>query len=158
MLAESRRGDRREGSRDGGKGEAVWRRQDLVDGLRLQWRERRRKRGKLCPQPSRQLQPFCIGFRQETMNGPDVSAMGQPGAERDTGYTAVPLDEEQVLQQGLRDEASSGGGSQDNPAEVCLAQSRGKAQTHRCDRCRALENARPDKQPITRDNPQSDER
>jgi hypothetical protein len=156
MLAESRRGDRREGSRDGAKGEAVRRRQDLVDGLRLQGRERRRKRGKLCPQPSRQLQPFCVGFRQETMNGPDVSAMGQPGAERDTGYTAVPLDQEQVLQQGLRDEASSCGGSQDHPTEVCLVQSRGKAESHCRDRCRALENPDPDKQPITGDDPQYD--
>ena len=156
MLAESCRDDRCEGSHDGAKGEAIRRRQDLADGLRLQWRERRRKRGKLRLKPSRQLQPFSVGFRQETMNGPNVSAMGQPGAERDTGYAAVPLDQEQVLQQGFRDEASSCGGSQDNPAEVCLVQSRGKAESHRCDRCRALENPGPDKQPITGDDPQYD--
>ena len=156
MLAESCRGDRCEGSRDGAKGEAIRRRQDLVDGLRLQGRERRCKGGKLRPQPSRQLQPFCVGCRQETMNGPNVSAVGQPGAERDTGYAAVPLDQEQVLQQGPRDDASSCGGRQDNPTEVCLVQSRGKAESHRCDRCRALENPDSDKQPITGDDPQYD--
>ena len=101
MLAESCRGDRRDGSRDGAKGEAIRRRQDLADGLGLQGGERRRQRGKLRPQPGRQLYPFCVGLGQETMHGPNVSAMGQPGVERDTGYAAVSLDQKQVLQQGL---------------------------------------------------------
>jgi len=79
-----------------------------------------RKRGKLRLKPSRQLQPFCVGFRQETMNG-QTYRHGTARRERDPGYAAVPLDQEQIFAGKGFETRLLGPWEPGQSAEVCLA-------------------------------------
>ncbi len=153
MLAERRAAMARGDGRDRPQSQAILRLQEPLDRRHLCRREVRRQDCELRCQAFGEHLPLGVGCRQEAMCGPNVTAMGESRLKGDAPDAAIPLDQEQVLQQMLGGRTAAAGHDDDEPAYVRLSQSRIEAKGDRRYVNTGLVDPGSHEQPVGGDNP-----